>query len=817
MVNRNLFRYLLGACLFCFPLLLKAQGHPQLELEKLPPAPARQGMFLGSCSEILLGIGGRAPDGRMTSDVYILPEGADAWQPAAQQFLRPLGYGVSFSYGGRMIIAGGSDGENHSRKVYAVSYGEGGVLTDSLASLPFPLANMTGAMLGDALLIAGGNQRPGGVPGRFFLMLDMAAPPGAREWVTLEPWPGPGRTGAVSVSVEGDFYLFGGSADEKAAGDQSPAQAFRDAYRFIPAFSGNKIVGGTWERLTASPTALLPGPGPALTLGLDHILFPGASSRLWVYHIGTDTWLDFGELPGKGSGAVAAVKRGPAWVLLNNGENASESMLDVFALSKKKEFGWINWLTLAVYLCFMLWIGFIYDRKGEQTADNFFTAGGRIPWWAAGLSIFGTQLSAISFMAIPAIVFATDWSLAIGSVLILATVPIVSRYYIPFFRKLSITSAYEYLEHRFNRNVRLLGSLSFILFQMGRMGIVLYLPAVAIASVTGSDVYLLIAIMGVICIMYTVMGGIEAVIWTDFAQVVVLFGGAVACLFVATANIEGGVAHVITQGLKEGKFTLFHLGWRPDSPVLWVCIVGFFFLNIIPYTSDQTVVQRYLTVRDEKRARKSLWTNALVTLPGTVVFFGLGTVLYIFYKENPDVIASEKIDEILPYFVVRQLPAGVAGLVIAGIFAASQSTLSSSMNSISASYTSDVFQRFSWGSGERKSLSVARRVTVAAGIFGTGSAMIIAFLDVKFIFDLFQEVLGILGGSLAGVFVLGIFTKRANAPGVMTGLFIGALAVWLVKYYTDISVYLYGAISVLACVASGYLVSLLVPSGRASI
>lgn len=523
--------------------------------------------------------------------------------------------------------------------------------------------------------------------------------------------------------------------------------------------------------------------------------------------------MDFGSLPFHPIARALAVKKDQEWIVLGSDADPGIEAVEVFALYKKLEFGWLNWITLGIYLGFMVWIGIIYDKRG-QTTQNFFTAGGKIPWWAAGLSIYGSQISAITFMAVPAIVYATDWTLALGSVLVFATVPIVTKYYIPFFRRLNVTSAYEYLEHRFSESVRLLGSLSFILFQMGRMGIVLYLPAVAIASVTGIDIYLLIGIMGVICILYTVMGGIEAVVWTDVAQVIILLGGAVLCFFVAVYHIDGGFSSVIHQGMEGNKFTLFRLGWKPDTLVLWVCIVGFFFLNLIPYTSDQAVVQRYLTVKNEKQAARSLWVNAWITLPGTFVFFALGTVLYVFYKDNPQVISSEKIDEILPYFVVQQLPAGLSGIVIAGIFAASQSTLSSSMNSVSATCFSDIYQRRRKDISGRQTLRVARLVTIFAGIFGTVSAMVIAYRKVAFIFDLFQEVLGILGGSLAGVFILGIFTNRANTTGAISGVVAGVITVWVIRSQTTISVYLYGAISVMTCVIVGYLVSLFTPAAN---
>ncbi|CAL1519362.1 sodium:solute symporter family transporter [Chitinophaga sp. MM2321] len=828
------FRYFLFALVICCsPLLLAAQLQKQLKWEALPSAPVKEGfagMYAGVSNNVMLSMGGAdlvdgapagAVGGKSYDHIYILSEKSGSWKMAAEKLPKPMAYGASFSYKEEIILVGGRDQQQYYPDVYTVSYNKGKITSRKLAALPFPLADLSGAVVGDYLFIAGGEMSAEGLPAATFLALDLRSPAAQQQWTTLEAWPGPARMLAVGATMHNDFFLFSGI--EIPAENGAP-RVLTDAYRFTPAFTGNKLSGGKWQVVANMPQGVAGAPSPAPTVGLNHILFPvkgqsqgdstAAGTNLMAYNAEANKWLDFGKLSSLDiSLGNTAVKWNSEWVVMENNKAAGQDSIGIFTLSKNLGFGWINWITLVVYLGLMLWIGFIYDKRG-QTTDNFFTAGGKIPWWAAGLSIYGTQISAITFMAIPAIVFATDWTLAIGSVLILATVPIVAKYYIPFFRRVNVTSAYEYLEHRFSPNVRLFGSLSFIFFQMGRMGIVLYLPAVAIAAVTGIDIYLLVVIMGVICIIYTVMGGIEAVVWTDVAQVVILMGGAAVCFLVAVFNVKGGFQSVFDQGMAADKFALFQLGWKPDSLVLWVCIVGFFFLNIIPYTSDQAIVQRYLTVKDEKQAAKSLWVNAWITLPGTVIFFGLGTVLYVFYHDNPGIIASDKVDEILPYFVVQQLPVGISGLVIAGIFAASQSTLSSSMNSISATFFSDIYQRFRPVGTDKNTLMVARQATVIAGIFGTASALAIAALDVQFIFDLFQEVLGILGGSLAGVFILGIFTNRANTTGVISGLIAGVVIVWVVRSETTISVYLYGAISVMSCVIIGYLASFLSPQQK---
>ena len=841
MVNRVLFFVLWGLATCCCPSVSHAQIQKQLAWKELPPIPDKEGfagMFAGVSNGALICMGGANFPEAMPWDggkkvwydnIYILEKGASSWKLAEEKLPRPIAYGVSFTYGNQIILAGGSDATTHYDDVISVTYNNGKIVFDTLPSLPFPLANMTGALVGDYLFIAGGNKGINTPPLNTFLGLNMQRPMSEREWSTLEPWPGPPRMQAVSASLNDQFFLFSG-IDLPVAEDLTKRQILSDAYKFTPDKNSNTL-SGKWTRLREMPRGVAAGPTPAPTMGSDHILFPGgldgttASNKdprkfpgfrtdLLAYHAQSDSWLAFGDLPEKSTRVtVPAAKWNGEWVIVNGEIGPGKRSPKVFSISKVTTFGWVNWLTLVAYLALMVFVGVLFDKK-DQTTSNFFTASGKIPWWAAGLSIYGTQLSAITFMAIPAIVFATDWSLLIGSFLILATVPFVVKFYIPFFRRLNITSAYEYLEHRFSANVRMMGSISFILFQLGRMGIVLFLPAIAISSVTGINVYLLITIMGAICIVYTVMGGIEAVIWADVIQIVILLGGAILCLVIAIYNIDGGLSGTIAKGLADDKFNLFHWGWGYDRLYLWVGIVGFFFLNIIPYTSDQTIVQRYLTVKDERAAAKTLYTNGLVTIPGAFIFFGLGTVLYVFYHDNPGVIPSEQVGEILPYFVVQQLPAGVAGLIIAGVFAASQSTLSSSMNSVAAAYSTDLHARLRPGRADESRLRVAKNTTIIAGVFGISSAMIIAALDVQFIFNLFQEVLGIFGGSLAGVFMLGIFTSRANRYGAVAGFVVGVVLVLLAKEFTSISVYLYAAISIVGCFITGYLTSLVRPSTK---
>lgn len=476
-------------------------------------------------------------------------------------------------------------------------------------------------------------------------------------------------------------------------------------------------------------------------------------------------------------------------------------------------FGWMNYITLGIYLVLTLVVG-LYFTGREKSTDDFFLGGRRVPWWAAGLSIFGTQLSAITFMAIPAKAYDTNWSYIFNHVTIVMVAPIVVFFYLPFFRRLRLTTAYEYLEMRFNVAVRLFGAAAFCLMQVGRMGIVLYLPAIALSTVTDLNIYVCILIMGVLCTVYTAFGGIEAVIWTDVFQVAVLLGGALLCVGAIALRVNGGIFGIIETGLQAGKFSLLNPSWGYTTASVWVIFVGTLFSNLVPYSADQAVIQRYLTTPTETQAARAIWTNAALTMPSAFIFFFLGTALYAFYAvhaNKPD--PNLGTDALLPWFIVHELPAGVAGVVVAAIFAAAMSSLDSSINSMATVLVTDFYGRIKPDSSDRTRLLLAKVFTVLIGAFGTGCAVFMASMEVKSLWDLFLALLGMLGGGLAGVFALGVFTRRANGPGALLGIIFSTAVLYLVRQYTQVHFLLYGAIGIITCIAVGYIAALAMGSG----
>jgi Na+/proline symporter len=319
--------------------------------------------------------------------------------------------------------------------------------------------------------------------------------------------------------------------------------------------------------------------------------------------------------------------------------------------------------------------------------------------------------------------------------------------------------------------------------------------------------------MGGVSLIYTLMGGIEAVIWTDVVQVFVLMGGVSLSLILIIIDTENGFSGIIEQAKIYGKFNAFDLTLSLKEPTVWVMLFGGFFINLTTYGTDHTMVQRYLVTPTQKEAQKSLWIGALLTIPATFIFFFMGTALFVFYQVNPSALNNNFInnDAIFPWYIVSQLPGGVSGILIAAIFAAAMSSLSSSMNSGAASFSTDVYDRygFVWN---KDPLKMARWTTLCIGMMGILFALFMATADIKSLWDQFNKILGLIFGSLGGVFMLGLLTKKANTKGVLIGIVVSFTIQLIISFQQSVHLLMYAATGMISCFISGYFGSLLFKS-----
>jgi len=798
------------------------------ELPSVPDTTGLAGSFAGvsNCALIVAGgsnfPGGKAPwsGGTKTwyDNIYVLEQPGGQWKEAGR-LSHPLAYGVSLTWKDALICLGGNDAKGYYARAFLMRYINGNIHTEKLPDMPRPNANASGVLIGDVVYIAGGVSDAAGRSEKFFWSLDLSQAADKRAWKELEPWPGPSRMLGVAGTMNGAFYLFSGVHVE-GAGDQR--QYLKDAYRYTP--------GSGWTRLAEMPYATAAAPGPAFSAGQSHLLVfggddgryyarnmelkdqhPGFTSGIIGYNVITDSWASFGKLPAWPPVTTPAV----LWqgkLIFPGGEARpavrTPRVLAATPTQPSGAFRLIDWMVVGLYFLLVAGISVIVSRKMESTTNDFFLGGGKIPWWAAGLSIFGSKLSALTFIAIPAKAYATDWVYFLNNMMIVAVAPIIVYFYLPYFRKMKLTSVYQYLEIRFSPNVKLLGSLTFIVFQVSRLGIVIYLPALVLSAVTGVNILICILAITVITTAYSVSGGIEAVIWTEVMQVAVLLGGALLSLVFIAKSVDGGMAGVVTEAVQHDKFRLAILQWDITEPVLWVVFVGGFLTQLVTYSSDQVVVQRYLTTPTEKEARRSIYTNALLVIPASLIFFAVGTALWMYFRHHPALLNPHgNTDDVFPWYISQQLPAGLSGLVIAGLFAATMSTISSSMNSIATVVTTDFYQRFKPGTTDRQRFAFARRSTLVLGVLGCIIALYLVSLHNTSIWDQYLKVIGLFGGCLAGMFLAGIFFPRINAGGVITGFVVSAVALYFVQAAGKVNFFLYPAIAILICVIAGYVSS----------
>ena len=459
-------------------------------------------------------------------------------------------------------------------------------------------------------------------------------------------------------------------------------------------------------------------------------------------------------------------------------------------------FGTLNWVVLIAYLLVMLGVGIFFARRAGNSQDDYFKAGGRIPAWAAGFSIYATTLSAITYMSTPEKAFLTDWAYSVGNLAIFAIVPILVAFYVPFFRK---------LEERFNVVLRVLGSVLFVLYHIGRIAIVIYLPTLAITSVADINPLIVAAAVGVLCIIYTFLGGMEGVIWSDVIQGILLLAGAAVIIAVALFSTPDGLTGAMADAASEGKFySAQNFSFDDLSLAIPIIFIGSILNNLHQYTASQDVVQRYQTTASAEDTKRSLLVNGFLALLTIPLFYGMGTALYNYYKSQGGFPESVNTSALVPFFIVTVLPAGIAGLLIAAIFAAAQSTISSSLNSISACVVVDVHDRFR---EKKASVGFSRLVIVIAGCISVGGALYLIQTNQSSLWDLFLAMTGLFGVPLAAVFALGIFTKRANSIGVIVGLLLGAVAAYFVGL-TSVGPFVVSIAAFGVTLIGGYIVSL---------
>jgi SSS family solute:Na+ symporter len=459
---------------------------------------------------------------------------------------------------------------------------------------------------------------------------------------------------------------------------------------------------------------------------------------------------------------------------------------------------------VVAYMLAMIGTGLYFSRKNNNT-DAFTKASGKIPGWAVGLSIYATFLSSNTFLGVPGKAFGSNWNSFVFSLSLPVAAWIATKYFIPFYRSRGEISAYSHFEHRFGPWARTYAVICFLLTQLARMGSVFFGIAITIQALTGYSMQIIMIGMGTIIIIYTVLGGMKAVIWTEVVQALIKTGGAILILYFLVSRMPGGISRIITIGQTEGKFSLG--SFKPDFTIssFWVIFLYGVFINLANFGVDQNYVQRYHVTGSVKQAARSVWLCVKLYIPVSLLFFIIGTSLYAWYQVHPGMLETVRLqaaadrlpsgismqelsklaatlkpddygDKVLPAFMTNALPAGVLGLIVSAILSAAMSTISSGMNASATVFTFDIFHRYI----QRRSTprQIFKCLLVSTFIMGV-LAMVTGLLmiGVKSILDLWWQLSGIFAAGLLGLFLLSLVSRRTTNREALLATIIGGFVI----------------------------------------
>ncbi|WP_018472181.1 sodium:solute symporter [Echinicola pacifica] len=431
---------------------------------------------------------------------------------------------------------------------------------------------------------------------------------------------------------------------------------------------------------------------------------------------------------------------------------------------------WIDYLLIILSILGTIAMG-IYFSKRQKSSEDYFAGGGGIPAWAIGMSIFATLISSVTFLAYPSAAYKSNWILLVQGLMVPIVLLGMIWVIVPLFRKVIGLSTYEYFEKRFGFFARLYSSLAFVLTHFSKMGTVLYLVSLALSSMIGIDIFLIIGVLTFVIIVLTLLGGIEAVIWMDVIQGFLLIGGGLFCLGLLLFVPEGGPSEVMGKAIEMNK-----IGFGPydiDFTQLTFIVMVFngFFYAIQKYGTDQTIVQRYLTARNDQEAKKAAYMGVFLSVPVWALFMLIGSLLYVFYNSSGAALPEgTSVDEVFPYFIMSQLPPGVTGLVLSALAAAAISSLDSDMNCLAAVGVEDYYKRFRPHCTSQQKLKVGRILVFISGLAAAVVAVLYVLWDGQGVLGAVFGLYAIFSAGIVGIFLLGILSRRANKQGLYVGI-----------------------------------------------
>ena len=464
----------------------------------------------------------------------------------------------------------------------------------------------------------------------------------------------------------------------------------------------------------------------------------------------------------------------------------------------------LDFTIIAGYLLFIIGLGIFFGRK-EESLEDYCLGGRAVPWLAVFLSIVATETSALTFIGTPAFAYSSNWTyvqLLIGTIIARF---IIAHLFIKQFYRYNVYTVYEYLVRRFGTGSKNGASIIFLITRILASGVRLFGASIIVSVATGLSPLTSIIIIATAAVLYTVIGGIKAVIWTDVCQAIILFGGGLIALFYIFQDIPHGweAVQTATQGLAKFKLFDFSFDYRA-AYTIWAGIVGSTFLTLATHGTDQDLVQRMLTAKDYKRSRKALILSGFADIPIVILFLSIGSLLFTYYQAVPTPGLPVKADDIFPYYITHHLPRGLMGLLLAAVFAAAMSSIDSALNALTTTWINDFYRPYiKKGASERHYLTMAKIFTFLFGLF----LIFIAFLsrDTQEVLILGLKIGTFTYGALLGIFLLGFLTRRGNNLGNIIAMGVSISAVLFTEFYTDTAWIWYVLIGTAVTFSIGYL------------
>ena len=432
---------------------------------------------------------------------------------------------------------------------------------------------------------------------------------------------------------------------------------------------------------------------------------------------------------------------------------------------------WIDYLIVVLSILAAIGTGAWFAHKQKDTSQ-YFAGGGKIPAWAVGISIFATLISSVTFLAYPGAAYSGNWILLVQGLMVPVVLVTLIGVIVPLFRKVIRLSTYEYFERRFGLFARLYSSFAFTLGHFSKAGTVFFLVSMALATFLNINIYTIVLVLGISIIILTLFGGMEAIVWMDVAQGFLLIGGGIICILILMFGIEGGPAETFRIASEYSKISFGPYDWDLTQLTFLVMVLNGIFYALQKYGTDQTIVQRYLAAKSDKEAKKAAYIGVMMSVPIWALFMFIGTALFSYYHaEGAPLLPDDiKADEVFPYFIAHELPVGIRGLIIAALAAAAISSLDSDLNCLSAIAVQDYYKRFRKDATDQQQLRFGKWMVVLSGVGAIGVAALYISWGGEGILGALFSLYAIFSAGIVGIFVLGLFSRRANKQGLYIGI-----------------------------------------------